>query len=91
MITQEDREHACASIKGDDEKSNRIREKIMIGDADEHPAVQAASFYKSRVRRRAFLEAAEIASLTATDLRNGDKSRFTAAHIAMALKKKAEE
>lgn len=46
---------------------------------------------KIHVRRQTFLEAAEIASLTAADLRNGDKSRFTAAHIAMALKKKAEE
>lgn len=44
-----------------------------------------------KARKAAFIEAAEIATATATDVRNGDRARFTASHIAMALKKKAEE
>lgn len=47
-ITQEHRDIAATSIKGDDAKSISVRQRIIEGLADEHPAVQAAAFYGSK-------------------------------------------
>ena len=52
-IEQRHREAASNSIKGGDEKSVSIRARIIAGDADHHPAVQAAAFYDARLGRRA--------------------------------------
>lgn len=51
-IEQRHREAASNSIKGGDEKSVSIRARIIAGDADHHPAVQAAAFYEARPCRR---------------------------------------
>jgi len=45
--TQRDREVAAAKIKGDSDKAVAVRAKILAGELDSHPAVQAATFYRS--------------------------------------------
>ncbi len=44
-IEQKHREEAANKIAGDDEKSTKIRKKIVDGLSDDHPSVQAAAFY----------------------------------------------
>lgn len=51
-IEQRHREAASNSIKGLDEKSVRTRARIIAGDADHHPAVQAAAFYEAQSSRQ---------------------------------------
>lgn len=51
-IVQRHRREASDSILGSDEKSVKIRARIVAGDADHHPAVQAAAFYEANPSRR---------------------------------------
>jgi len=45
-IEQRHREAAVTKIKGDDPKSVSVRSKILLGECDDHPSVQACVFYE---------------------------------------------
>lgn len=44
-INQTHRESAAKKIKGECLKTAMVKEKIIKGEADDHPAVQAEAFY----------------------------------------------
>lgn len=51
-IDHHHRVKAANSINGTDEKSVGIRARIIAGDANDHPAVQAAAFYEKHPARK---------------------------------------
>lgn len=44
-INQNHRESAAQKIKGECAKTAMVKEKILKGEADDHPIVQAEAFY----------------------------------------------
>lgn len=82
---------AASRISQQEAELERMRRELADMTISRDGYAKQAMAREAEGRRKAFIEAAEIATATATDVRNGDKARFTASHIAMALKKKAEE
>lgn len=47
-IEQRHRVRAAEMIPGSCAKSEKVRQKILAGEADDHPTVQAVAFYENK-------------------------------------------